>query len=500
MGEVTTRRPTSALVGEGPTSGKGVLGQIETRSIDWITPKERHGNAKEQSALWFMGNFQIFSITTGFLGVQLGLSLGWAIVSGALGILFGTLFMAFHATQGPVFGLPQMIQSRAQFGYRGVVIPLFGAFFTFMAFNVADQILLSSGLNGTFGWNVEVVAVLVTVMGAVVAIFGHDWVHRVFRWLLIIAFPLVSIISIAVLFGQAGGTKPEAPGGFVFSVFMIQFTVAAAYNISYAPYVSDYSRYLPKNTPARPIIAAVFCGASASAIWLIALGAWMASRLGATDSLVGLQVAGNNVFDRLGSVAAFLSAIILVTTMGMNAYGAMLSVVTAVDSVKSIQPSRQWRVITLVVLAVVWYVVAKWVSLDAVATVFSSLTLMLYLLVPWTAINLVDFFFVRRGHYAVTHLFRPDGVYGAWGVPGLAAFAIGFIAEIPFMVIPPNDFANYTGWAAKNWADGVDYAWLVGLIVSGAAFLVLSRNVNHAAEQVAIAESDIELERLGALS
>ena len=45
---------------------------------------------------------------------------------------------------------------------------------------------------------------------------------------------------------------------------------------------------------------------------------------------------------------------------------------------------------------------------------FTSLTLMLYLLVPWTATNLVDFFFVRRGHYAITDLFQPDGIYGAW--------------------------------------------------------------------------------------
>ena len=32
--------------------------------------------------------------------------------------LIGTLFMAFHASQGPQLGLPQMIQSRGQFGYR----------------------------------------------------------------------------------------------------------------------------------------------------------------------------------------------------------------------------------------------------------------------------------------------------------------------------------------------------------------------------------------------
>jgi nucleobase:cation symporter-1, NCS1 family len=40
-----------------------------------------------------------------------------------------------------------MIQSRAQFGYRGVLVPLFATLFTYVAFNVADQVLMSEGLN-----------------------------------------------------------------------------------------------------------------------------------------------------------------------------------------------------------------------------------------------------------------------------------------------------------------------------------------------------------------
>jgi NCS1 family nucleobase:cation symporter-1 len=67
---------------------------------------------------------------------------------------------------------------------------------------------------------------------------------------------------------------------------MAQFTASASYNITYAPYVSDYSRYLPRHTRPTYIIAAVFFEASDSAVWLIALGAWLATRLDATDALV----------------------------------------------------------------------------------------------------------------------------------------------------------------------------------------------------------------------
>ena len=44
------------------------------------------------------------------------------VVAIAAGGLFGTFFAAFHASQGPQLGLPQMIQSRPQYGYRGAVL------------------------------------------------------------------------------------------------------------------------------------------------------------------------------------------------------------------------------------------------------------------------------------------------------------------------------------------------------------------------------------------
>src|SRR5579863_9976664 len=205
---------------------RGLLGQIEIHSIDWIPDPERHGKTWQQTMLWFLGNFQYFTIPIGFVGPSLGLSLGWTVVAGLLGIAVGTLFMAFHATQGPVFGLPQMIQSRAQLGYRGVIVALIATLFTYMAFNVADQVIMASGLNAAFGWSAGAIAVITAVAAAVLAIFGHDWVHYVFRFLLVISLPCYAIISIAALLGHAGGAAPHHPGGFVFAAFMTQFSVA----------------------------------------------------------------------------------------------------------------------------------------------------------------------------------------------------------------------------------------------------------------------------------
>ena len=107
------------------------------------------------------------------------------------------------------------------------------------------------------------------------------------------------------------------------------------------------------------MIACVFAGASTPAIWLIALGAWLAIRLGAIDGLVGLQTAGNHVFSHLGTAAAFVSAAALAATMGMNAYGGMLTTLAGVDSFRKVAPTRRARVITILVLTVIWFVIAK---------------------------------------------------------------------------------------------------------------------------------------------
>jgi len=452
-----------------------------------------------QAPLWFLGNFQYFTIPIGFIGPAFGLSLAWTIVAGTAGILVGTMFMALHATQGPTLGLPQMIQSRAQFGFRGVIVALFAMLFTYMAFNVADQVLLAQGLHGAFGWNANLVAIVVTVGAAVLAIWGYDWVHRVFRAILVVLLPLVAIITVGVLAGQAGGVVSHHVYGFNWTGFMAQLSAAAAYNITYAGYVSDYSRYLPRDTPRGKIIGFVFAGAATPAIWLIALGAWLAIRLGATDGLVGLQTAGNNVITHLGGVTGFLSAVALAATMGMNAYGAMLTTLAGVDAFRKVKPNRNARIITIVVLTVIWFVIAKSITTTAVGVVDTVLTLMLYLLVPWTVINLTDFFFVRRGHYSIIDIFKPNGIYGVWSYRGLIAYAAGFAAEIPFMVLLNlvTLKSYYTGPLASD-LNSVDISWIVGAVVTFVAYLLLTRNLDVSGEQAAIDASEAELRRIDA--
>ena len=465
-------------------SGKpagAVLQQIELRSIDFVPEAERHGRVSDQGPFWFVSNFHFFAIAIGFVGPSLGLPLWPTILAGTLGIVIGTTFQAFHASQGPELGLPQMIQSRAQFGFRGVIVPLIGTLISLLGYNVVSTVLIADGAKGIWHLDRTTTAIAVSLVAAALAIFGHDWLHRAFKLLFWISLPLFAALSVAILLGHAGGAA-HAPGNFAWPAFLTQLTSATSFNITAAPYVSDYSRYLPRKTSRLAIIANVFGGSAFSAIWLIIVGAWLATHMGVTDCLVALRNSGDAMAMGLGPILVGTSICALVATVGMTSYSAMMTFVTAADCLHRMRPTRRLRVTIILALTVVWTGVTIFSGGDAITYVNAMLVIMLYFLIPWTAINLLDYFFLRKGLYSIHDLFTPHGIYGAWGARGLFAYAVGFATSIPFFVVPN----VYTGPLAAR-IGGCDIGWLVGLAATSIAYLAISARFRAPADEAATA-------------
>ncbi|MDN0074580.1 cytosine permease [Crenobacter sp. SG2303] len=475
------------------SQGQGGL-EIEGHSIDFIPEHERTDKLSTQGPFWFVGNFTFFTMTIGFVGPSVGLSSLWTTIAGTLGIMFGTLFMAFHGSQGPHLGLPQMIQSRAQFGYRGVVLVLLATLFVFAGFNIVNLVLMMQGLKTLFSWGPMQVGLAVTVPATILAILGHDWMHKSFKWSLFLSLPLYGIVTLAVLMGwihdapAVAGTAPAAPLGFNWIGFIAQFAAGASYNIAYAPYVSDYSRYLPKNTSSGKLIAAVFLGASLSGAWMIAVGGWLGEHLHATDVLVALNSVGASVAPQLGTVVVAITILAFLPVIAMNIYSAKLTAITGVDSFLKITPTAKVRVwaILFVVFLQLGVAMGIYASGSGLSVLNIYLVVMLYFLVPWTAVNLTDYFFVRKGRYAIPHFFLPhNNIYGHWGSRGLIAYLIGFVAMIPFFSIFNGTEEVYVGPLAKM-IGSVDMAWLVGLIVSGVAYYLLCLSLDLDKEEAVI--------------
>ena len=125
--------------------------QVEVRSIDYVPLSERHGKLWHLGPLWFMGNAQIATLAVGVVGVSIGGDLLWSLIAIFLGVFVGTFFMAFHSAQGPQLGLPQMVQSRPQFGYVGALLVWLFAYAQYAGFNVFNTILAGQSGAETIG-------------------------------------------------------------------------------------------------------------------------------------------------------------------------------------------------------------------------------------------------------------------------------------------------------------------------------------------------------------
>src|SRR5947209_16439637 len=96
-----------------------------------------------------MSNAQVATLAVGLTSIAEGASLFWSVLAVIAGALVGTLFMAFHSAQGPQLGLPQMIQSRPQFGYVGALLVWAFAYLQYAGFNIFNTILAGQGLHAT---------------------------------------------------------------------------------------------------------------------------------------------------------------------------------------------------------------------------------------------------------------------------------------------------------------------------------------------------------------
>src|ERR1700755_241003 len=175
---------------------------VEIRSIDYVPVTERHGKPWHLGPVWFQGNAQISTLAVGLLGVSLGLNFIWAAIAIIAGTLVGTLFMAFHSAQGPKLGLPQMIQSRAQFAYYGSLLPVVVAVMLFIGFNVFNTLLGGDVIQELFpGLHSKFLAYLpVVILSVVLTIFGYELIHVGLRWATWLFIVVYGVFTIGALF------------------------------------------------------------------------------------------------------------------------------------------------------------------------------------------------------------------------------------------------------------------------------------------------------------
>ncbi|WP_331769879.1 cytosine permease (plasmid) [Embleya sp. NBC_00888] len=454
---------------------------LERRTIEVIPDAERHGTPLSQFTLWFGANMQITAIVDGALAVVFGADALWAIFALLIGNVLGGAVMALHSAQGPKLGVPQMISSRAQFGVYGAVLPLLLVILMYLGFAATGTVLAGQAVCEMLHIDNAKVGILIFgALTAVVAVTGYRLIHVAGRIATVIGVLGLGYLMIR-LFTQYDVGAHVGVTGFDIATFLLAIGLGAGWQLTFGPYVADYSRYLPRDTSHRATFWSTFAGS--------VVGSQIAMTLGALTAAVAGKAFLPDQVGFLGDLAgpafvAFLIYLVIVvgklTVNCLNAYGgfmSILTIVTAFDGRSRI--SQAARAAYIIGFTAVTMVIAMAASADFLTNFKNFVLLLLMVFTPWSAINLVDYYLVSRERVDIPALYDPNGRYGRWNVTALTCYVVGVVVQIPFLATK-----LYTGALTKK-LDGADISWIVGLAVTSVLYYLWARRTaNPPAETI----------------
>jgi NCS1 family nucleobase:cation symporter-1 len=233
--------------------------------------------------------------------------------------------------------------------------------------------------------------------------------------------------------------------------------------------VADYSRYLPPSVPASTTFWATGLGCFLGTTFIMGFGVLLGV---AHPALIADPASA--ITESFRAWHPLVRALIVIGVLEgnvMNLYSAYMSTTTIFSSLKSMR-----RIGKLLKFAVLTGLMAaatllSIVTQDDFQTYFGDiLSAMIYLLVPWSAINLADYYLVRKGRYVIADLFRRDGQYGAFQWHTIGIYVLGIALQGPFMSL-----SFFKGPIAR--ALGADLAWLPGLVIPAALYILITRRM-----------------------
>jgi nucleobase:cation symporter-1, NCS1 family len=438
---------------------------VETHHIEFIPPAARHGRAWHQLPFWWGCNVNVFNVVLGGIVVSIGLTFWWALIAIATGTVIGALLIALHATQGPRLGVPQTIQSRGQFGFYGAAFLFPCVLLLNTGFIAAQLVIQAQALTGvTSALSIPGWILVLAVPSLVIGIYGYRWIHASIGATAALVTVSLVIMGIQALrhghlpAAQATMTAPHA-GLFCAGVALLVIDM-----LSFGPFVSDYTRYLPAATSGKGMFSAIYAGNVTATIVTCAIGAYITALLPRLDPVAAIGTVS-------GKWALIVMAASLIDAGTFNAYtGAFQALAIASMWRRLKAESAAVRIIPFTLVLATGVVIALAGYGSFVNNLSNFLDVLLVIFIPWSAVNLTDYFAVRRGHYDVASFFDPrGGAYGRFAWRGLIAYAIGITAEWPFVSQP-----DYTGPLVTR-LGGADISWIIGWIIPAAVYLLLAR-------------------------
>jgi NCS1 family nucleobase:cation symporter-1 len=447
---------------------------LEEHTIQQIPREQRHGKASDLFTIWFGANIMLLTVVTGALAVSLfKLPFFDAVIATVIGNLVGAVFMALHSAQGPQLGVPQMIQTRGQFGSVGALLVIGLVVVMYLGFFASNAVVGGQALHSVASaMPVNVGVTAIGLISLVAAIYGYDLIHAYARWMTYICGAALIIAFVLIVFVHGLPADFFTKNSVTLSGYLGAISVSALWQIAYAPYVSDYSRYMPEDTGPREAFWASYWGCSLGTIFPMVLGIVIAAVVDDGDIVQAL----NTLTGGFGPVALVIFSVGIAAANAMNLYCGALSLITIGQTIFTQWHPKAWaRTVSTVALFLLGLACAILGTDNFMENYRNFLLLLLYVMVPWTAINLVDYYWVRHGQYHVPSFFRADGgVYGRVNYVAVICYIFGILIQVPFVSSP-----MYTGSFALA-MDGADISWVVGMLVISPVYFFASKMVDKA--------------------
>ena len=478
----TTDFDSQVPVREGEYGSK--VAAVEPGGIEYIANRERHGSPIQLFWTWMSPNMEFATVFVGVLPIAVFGGGFWPTVFGViLGSLLGSTTHAILSSMGPRFGVPQMVEGRAAFGFFGNFLPAglswltasFGWFIVNSVSGTFALVTLTSVLsNKSAVLDFRVAFVIVVVAQVIVAFIGHNMIHsfeRIIFPYLTVVFGLATIVVLAQAHPGVGfnASAPVAFGGpsgaFILAVF-----ISFGYAIGWNPFASDYSRYLPRNSSSLRVGLAAGLGVFVSCAVLEIAGAAAAtiSKLGAnpTEQFTNPLPTWLQILVLLGIAIGAVAANVL------NIYSGSMAFLTL--GIKL--PLEKRRAISALVFGAIGLVIglALQANVGPGTKYENFLLLITYWITPWLAVIITDFV-LHRGQYPERVFY--DMGWANW--KGFVAMLAGIVATIPFWdqgdPIP-------LGIVPKNYPQFGDLSFFAGAIVATVVYLVLYQVTKRPAE------------------
>jgi len=453
-------------VGESARYGDRVL-IPEPYSIEHIPFAERHGHSRQLLWLWLAANLTIADYAIGFVPVALGLSVGPAILALALGNILGGLVLAWSAAMGPAAGYPQMFIGRRAFGRVGGYIPAGLNWLSTAGWFTVNTILgafaIQSLLPSLPFW---LSAAILVVVQTLLVIYGHNVIQEFERYMVLILGVLFAIATvIALSHGSTIAAWHPKPLAGTLTLFAIVLAVSFSYIMSWSPYASDYSRYLPEITSRSYIAIYVFIGAVLASFLTEVVGLLVAilAPAGATPIAALKTVMGG--FGAFAVVAVILGA---TTANVLNLYSNTMSA-----KVLDIRLQR-WHL--AIIGGALGFALALLGYQNFTQNYENFLIVLDYWIMPWLAVVLLDFYVF--GHREPMGFSQPVPVN--WN--GLIAWLIGLAVSLLFISEQFQVFGLKAHGPLATWFRDADFGYFIGFIIAGVIYVLLNRGTARSAK------------------